>query len=101
MGIDSVHAAVTDGERFTGLQPVQVSLVAGVEVIRPGTGRAHGVEAVTVFDARSVGTNDALPCGIPEVRVVQAIIVAELVTRDAWGEVTAQPGPGRAHIAQP
>src|SRR5262245_40155946 len=69
-------------------------------MVGPGVGGAHGVEAVAVFDACSIGANNALPSGVPEVRVVQAIVVAKLMTGHTSCEVTSQPDTRPTDVAQ-
>ena len=56
--VEPVNPAGADGQSVAGRQPVEVTLVSGVEMIGPRVGRAHGVKDVAIFNA-GAGADDA------------------------------------------
>ena len=82
-------------------QPVQVVLVAGIEVPPARCGIAHGVEAVAVFHV-AAGSENAQATGVPSVGVVEAEVVAQLMGGHpaCCVEGGADPRTGSADIAE-
>ena len=68
----------------------------GIEVVVAGQRPAHGIPVVALLDARA-GPDHALAAGIPEVRVIEAIIVSEFMGGCARVKTIAQPGARRAN----
>ena len=99
VSVDPVGPIRSDVDPVRRGQPVEIVLVAGVEVIIAGTGGTHGIEAIPIFDVRA-RPNDALPGRVPEARVVQPVVVPQFMAGHSGGKAVVQPRARRAHVAE-
>ena len=81
MSVDAIGAVACGGNGFVGGQPIQVTFVTSIEMVITRTGGTHGIEAIPIFDTRA-RSNDALAGGIPEIRVIESLVMTEFVAGD-------------------
>ena len=99
VGVEAIGAAGGDRHHVGRAEPIEVTFVTGVKMVIACAGRAHRVKAVAILDTGPRADN-TLTAGVPEVGVVEPVVVAQLVRGHAGRGAVAYPRAGRTDVGQ-